>query len=55
MNRKVGAIAVAIVAMGGGAAFYGLNATDAPDGRFITGDARRRRAEGGNHRHGAAG
>jgi HlyD family secretion protein len=30
MNRKVGAIAVAIVAMGGGAAFYGLNATDAP-------------------------
>jgi HlyD family secretion protein len=30
MNRKVGAIAVAIVAIGGGAAFYGLNATDAP-------------------------
>jgi HlyD family secretion protein len=30
MNRKVGAIAAAIVAIGGGAAFYGLNATDAP-------------------------
>jgi HlyD family secretion protein len=30
MDRKVGAIAVAIVAIGGGAAFYGLNATDAP-------------------------
>ena len=30
MNRTVGAIAVAIVAIGGGAAFYGLNATDAP-------------------------
>jgi HlyD family secretion protein len=30
MNRKVGAIAVAIVAIGGGAAFYGLNAPDAP-------------------------
>ena len=30
MNRRVGAIAVAIVAIGGGAAFYGLNATEAP-------------------------
>jgi HlyD family secretion protein len=30
MKRKVGAIAVAMVAIAGGAAFYGLNAADAP-------------------------